>query len=379
MKMKNNSQGLPSRMPDNTAFRQQRLPAWSPYLTAWAVLPGFFTTGAFFLSMGILLILSAKSVKEIEITYTDICSDCSKLRENASNFYKECTCSVPFFIPEKMPGDVYMYYKLHGFYQNHHRYIHSRNNRQLLGEDITNVENCAPFQRASNEIPIAPCGAIANSMFNDTILLSYYPNSTTRINVPLLSSEITWWTDKHVKFQNPESRNLSSAFAGTAKPLYWTKPVYQLDQENPENNGFLNNDFIVWMRVAALPTFKNLYRRIHRIGHFADGLPAGDYSFDISYNFPVTIFKGKKGVVLSTVTWSGGKSFFLGGAYTVTGAMTWLAAFSMTAIHLKLKKTISFQSLKLAKVKAKVERDKRRDVFRTSNTWVRTTGRDCRD
>ncbi|XP_072471474.1 cell cycle control protein 50C-like isoform X2 [Notamacropus eugenii] len=345
MKMKNNSQGLPSRMPDNTAFRQQRLPAWSPYLTAWAVLPGFFTTGAFFLSMGILLILSAKSVKEIEITYTDICSDCSKLRENASNFYKECTCSVPFFIPEKMP----------------------------------NVENCAPFQRASNEIPIAPCGAIANSMFNDTILLSYYPNSTTRINVPLLSSEITWWTDKHVKFQNPESRNLSSAFAGTAKPLYWTKPVYQLDQENPENNGFLNNDFIVWMRVAALPTFKNLYRRIHRIGHFADGLPAGDYSFDISYNFPVTIFKGKKGVVLSTVTWSGGKSFFLGGAYTVTGAMTWLAAFSMTAIHLKLKKTISFQSLKLAKVKAKVERDKRRDVFRTSNTWVRTTGRDCRD
>ncbi|KAM9034418.1 cell cycle control protein 50C-like [Sarcophilus harrisii] len=332
------SRGLPSKMPDNTAFKQQQLPAWRPHLTPRTVLSGFFTTGAFFLGMGILLILSAKSIKEIEITYTDICSNCSKLRENASNFYKECNCSIHFIIPEKMPGNVYMYYKLHNFYQNYHQYIMSRNNRQLLGEDITNVENCAPFQRTSNGIPIVPCGAIANSMFNDTILLSYYPNSSTRINVPLLSSDITWWTDKHVKFQNPKSSNLSSAFAGTAKPPYWRKPIYQLDQENPENNGFLNSDFIVWMRAAALPTFKKLYRRIHRIQQFADGLPAGNYSFDIAYNFPVTVFKGEKGIVLSTVTWSGGKNFFLGIAYTVTGAMTWLAAFSMMAVHLKLKK-----------------------------------------
>uniref|UniRef100_F7DFY5 Cell cycle control protein n=1 Tax=Monodelphis domestica TaxID=13616 RepID=F7DFY5_MONDO len=334
----NDVPGLLSRMPDNTAFKQQRLPAWRSHLTAWAVLPGFFTTGAFFLGMGILLILSAKSVKEIEITYTSMCSNCAKLRENASNFYKECTCSVPFFIPEKMPGNVYMYYKLHNFYQNLRRYTISRNNRQLLGEDITNVENCAPFQRDSNGIPIAPCGAIANSMFNDTILLSYYPHSSTRINVPLLSSGITWWTDKHIKFQNPRSNNLPSAFTGTTKPPYWRKPVYQLDPENPENNGFLNNDFIVWMRVAALPTFKKLYRRIHRTGPFANGLPAGNYSFDIAYNFPVTVFKGEKGVVLSTVTWSGGSNLFLGIAYLTTGAVIWLAAFSMTAVHLKMKK-----------------------------------------
>ncbi|XP_044525137.1 cell cycle control protein 50C-like [Gracilinanus agilis] len=297
----NNAPDLPSRMPDNTAFKQQRLPAWRSHLSAWAVLPGFFTTGAFFLGMGVLLILSAKSVKEIE-------------------------------------GNVYMYYKLHNFYQNLRRYTISRNNHQLLGEDITNVENCAPFQRDSNGIPIAPCGAIANSMFNDTILLSYYPHSSTRINVPLLSSGITWWTDKHIKFQNPRSNNLPSAFTGTTKPPYWRKPVYQLDPENPENNGFLNNDFIVWMRVAALPTFKKLYRRIHRTGPFVDGLPAGNYSFDISYNFPVTKFRGEKGVVLSTVTWSGGGSLFLGVAYLTTGAVTWLAAFSMTAVHLKMKK-----------------------------------------
>lgn len=54
-------------------------------------------------------------------------------------------------------------------------------------------------------------------------------------------------------------------------------------------------------------------------------------------DFPVTRFQGEKSVVLSTLTWSGGHSLFLGLAYTVTGAMTWLAAFSMMAVHLKLK------------------------------------------
>lgn len=55
-------------------------------------------------------------------------------------------------------------------------------------------------------------------------------------------------------------------------------------------------------------------------------------------DFPVTRFRGEKSVVLSTLTWSGGSSLFLGLTYTVTGAMTWLASFSMMAIHLMLKR-----------------------------------------
>lgn len=58
---------------------------------------------------------------------------------------------------------------------------------------------------------------------------------------------------------------------------------------------------------------------------------------DLSVDFPVTRFQGEKSVVLSTLTWSGGSSLFLGLAYTVTGAMTWLASFSMMAIHLMQK------------------------------------------
>ncbi|KFO26657.1 Cell cycle control protein 50C [Fukomys damarensis] len=271
-----------SRMPDNTAMKQQNLPAYQLRFSATVVLSIFFGTGVFCLCMGVILILSVKSTKKIEINYTKICSNCAQLRENAFNFDKECICSIPFYLPEKMEGNVYMYYKLSGFYQNLYRYIQSRSNNQLVGEALRDVEDCAPFKVSHHGTPIVPCGAIANSMFN-----------------------------------------------GSTKPPYWPKPIYDLDRNNVENNGFLNDDFIVWMRTAAFPTFKKLYRRLYRIHYFTEGLPA---------DFPVTRFHGEKSVVLSTLTWCGGGGFFLGVAYTVTGALTWLASFALMAVHLMWKK-----------------------------------------
>uniref|UniRef100_A0A8C8TTV8 Cell cycle control protein n=2 Tax=Peromyscus maniculatus bairdii TaxID=230844 RepID=A0A8C8TTV8_PERMB len=327
-----------SRMPENTALKQQTLPAHQLDLSASVVLSIFFATGGFCLCMGIILLLSAKSTKEIEINYTNICANCAQLREDSSNFDKECTCSVPFYLPEKMEGDVYMYYKLYGFYQNLYRYILSRSNSQLVGKDIWDVKNCSPFQLSQNGTPIIPCGAIANSIFNDTITLSYNLNSSINIEVPMLKSGLTWWTDKYVKFRNPTSSDLASAFAGSAKPPHWAKPIYELDIDDPGNNGFINEDLIVWMRTAAFPTFKKLYRRLNRVHNFVEGLPAGNYSFNISYNFPVTVFQGEKSVVLSTLTWIGGGGLFLGLTYTVTGALTLLASFAILAIYLMLKR-----------------------------------------
>ncbi|CAH6792425.1 cell cycle control protein 50C [Phodopus roborovskii] len=328
-----------SRLPENTALKQQKLPAHQLNLSASAVLSIFFATGGFCLCMGIVLLLSAKSTKELEINYTSICANCAQLRENSSNFDKECTCSVPFYLLDKMEGNVYMYYKLYGFHQNLYRYILSRSNSQLLGKDIWDVKDCSPFQVSQDGTPIIPCGAIANSIFNDTITLSYNLNSSINIKVPMLKTGLTWWTDKYVKFRNPRTSDLASVFAGSTKPLHWTRPVYELDTDDPGNNGFVNEDLIVWMRTAAFPTFKKLYRRLNRVNYFVEGLPAGNYSFNISYNFPVTAFQGEKSVVLSTLTWIGGGGLFLGLTYTVTGALTLLASFAILAIHLMLKRT----------------------------------------
>lgn len=65
--------------------------------------------------------------------------------------------------------------------------------------------------------------------------------------------------------------------------MNWPKPVYMLDSE-PDNNGFINEDFIVWMRTAALPTFRKLYRLIERRNSFQPTLQAGKYSLEIAYS-----------------------------------------------------------------------------------------------
>ncbi|XP_042630513.1 cell cycle control protein 50A-like [Cyprinus carpio] len=61
-----------SKKPDNTAFKQQRLPAWQPILTAGTVLPAFFMIGLIFIPIGIGLLVTSNNIKEFEIDYTGV-------------------------------------------------------------------------------------------------------------------------------------------------------------------------------------------------------------------------------------------------------------------------------------------------------------------
>lgn len=71
--------------------------------------------------------------------------------------------------------------------------------------------------------------------------------------------------------------------SGTTKPVNWRRPVYELDLD-PENNGFINEDFIVWMRTAALPTFRKLYRIIQKKSNMVPTLPRGNYTLEVVYS-----------------------------------------------------------------------------------------------
>lgn len=65
-----------------------------------------------------------------------------------------------------------MYYGLTNYHQNHRRYVKSRDDDQLLGRlDNTPSSDCVPFAYTEKDVPIAPCGAIANSLFNGKHLI----------------------------------------------------------------------------------------------------------------------------------------------------------------------------------------------------------------
>lgn len=84
-----------SKKPDNTAFKQQRLPAWQPILTAGTVLPAFFMIGLIFIPIGIGLFVTSKNIKEFEVRNVTISEEFIKARRSCiANVVRFQSCFV---------------------------------------------------------------------------------------------------------------------------------------------------------------------------------------------------------------------------------------------------------------------------------------------
>lgn len=235
-----------SKRPKYSRFTQQELPACKPILTPKWVISTFLLVSVVFIPIGVVSLFASRDVVEIVDRYDADCIP-SGLSNNKVEFIQgpqDKTCNRTLTVPKHMKQPIYVYYQLDGFYQNHRRYVKSRNDKQLREQGSENdTDGCSPEGTTSNGVPIVPCGLIAWSLFNDTYDL-------TRNNRQLAINKrgISWKSDRDHKFgKDVFPRNFQNGTLRGGGTLDASKPLSQQE------------DLIVWMRTAALPTFRKLY------------------------------------------------------------------------------------------------------------------------
>lgn len=121
----------------------------------------------------------------------------------------------------------------------------------------------------------------------------------------------------------------------TVQYLYQTYP----DQISPID-GVTDQHFMVWMRTAALPTFRKLYGKIDH-----DFKKGDELEFTVTANYYVSGFSGSKSLVISQVGEFGGRNPYLGIAYIVVGSICLMFAFLFATKQLLAPRAVADPSL----------------------------------
>jgi hypothetical protein len=87
------------------------------------------------------------------------------------NLSYPCKCRVYFKEEQFRDETLNVYYMLDNFYQNQRHYVNSVDYDQLNGVDTNYLtKHCEPYRYSTqpdgNILKYAPCGMIANSIFN---------------------------------------------------------------------------------------------------------------------------------------------------------------------------------------------------------------------
>lgn len=370
--------------PFPSRFAQQRLPHFSPQHSAQSVVICLFAVSIIFVPIGAAVIVASDEVFEKVVRYDDI-NKCTYLNQHglwqltlgSATYSQGCRTRTFFTLPKSLQAPINMYYRINGFQQNYRQYGKSKSTLQWQGntQGRGDITDCQPFggpgeydhqagvvrSAAGNasfgDIVYHPCGSIAWSMFNDSIDLYRVPNvNAVNLSAAALDPSLvalcvgsgftangtpTSTSNLCSKKGIALSSDTDSRFRPSppATISLWTGDGFNSDNPFQQRGYYLNEmghklptvvdeDFMVWARLAAGPDFRKLYRRIDA------NLAAATYLLDIQEYFDTTSFSGEKYIVLATTNWIGGQNYVMGILFIVMGCFSFVLAIAFLAFHM---------------------------------------------
>lgn len=346
-----------SNMPPHSAWRQQRLPHYKyvpvpkSFITAVVVVALFcFVVGGVFLKLG-------STVQSYSVDYTDCVSKNGRTTADGNKAPCKdltnqpdvpCICKVQIHVEKDMQYPVSLSYGMHNYYQNHRRYIRSRYDVQYrMGRYLftpqKSTTTCGEIAERDGKV-IAPCGATARTLFNDTFVMW-----KDGLVIPTSPVAIAVASDAKMKYRNPgQKENLTKEFEGSVRPLNWQfmgSEDISIATYGNEDVGFglENQDFMIWMRNAAFPNWKKIYRKLTPVNGGA--LKAGNYTIRLEYNYPAVETGATKQVHLEELTNIGGRSRNIGTLYLATAGVLTAVSVGLLAIHFLAPRELGDTSL----------------------------------
>ena len=292
-----------------------------------------------------------------------------------------CTLSLPP-LPREAKGPIYLAYELTAFHQNHRRYVRSRSEAQLRGDDAfpsgggkkkssaaATTSTCAPREMApeagagagaggeSASGIMVPCGLVAWSNFNDTFSLEAVVAVSSATGNATTSTTTTPLQLDAAPLRSPaDLRGRFSSRVFPSASSFDSDPATRGGGALSANTSLADAAALqVWMRPAALPSFRKPAGVVtaaaavgEEVGAGEEGawrplssLPAGAVvRVTVANRFNSYRYGGTKSVVLTNASWLGGRNPFLGWAGVGVGGVCVAAAAALTLVAVaEAKKT----------------------------------------